>query len=48
MKSKQSVAVHWGTFSMGREGFAQPKYDLLKACEDHGVSKDEFITLKHG
>ena len=37
IRSKQSVGVHWGTFSMGRQGFIEPKLDLIKACQEQNL-----------
>lgn len=48
LRSKQSVGVHWGTFSMGRQGFVQPKYDLLTASKNHGLKEGEFLPGTHG
>lgn len=40
IKSKKSVGVHWGTFPLGFEHYHQPKEDLLKAVQRHGLSED--------
>lgn len=48
IKSKKSVGVHWGTFPLGFEHFLQPKQDLEKALTNHGLKKEEFITVHHG
>lgn len=48
IRSKKSVAVHWGTFPLGFEHYHQPKEDLQKAAAKHGLREDEFVTLQHG
>jgi N-acyl-phosphatidylethanolamine-hydrolysing phospholipase D len=48
IRSKKSVGVHWGTFPLGFEHYHQPKEDLLKAVEKHGLKNDEFVTIQHG
>jgi L-ascorbate metabolism protein UlaG (beta-lactamase superfamily) len=46
--ARASLGVHWGTFLMTDEPLDQPLRDLDAARKVHGVSEDEFRTLRHG
>lgn len=48
LRSRKSVAVHWGTFPLGFEHWYQPKKDLAKAKLKYGLKEEEFITMPHG
>ena len=42
------MAVHWGTFPLGAEGFCQAKFDLIEARKKHDMPEDEFLLVAHG
>jgi N-acyl-phosphatidylethanolamine-hydrolysing phospholipase D len=46
--SRQSVAMHWGTFRFGREPMAEPPLYLKKALTAAGISPDKFLLMKIG
>lgn len=46
--SKKSVAIHWGTFILTDEPLDEPPKRLEKAREEKGISREEFLVLKHG
>lgn len=46
--SKQSIAMHFGTFRMSAEGIDQPKDELRIALSQKGISEDSFAVLKEG
>lgn len=46
--SKQSVAIHWGTFILTDEPLDEPPARLKKALQDKNLFKDTFKVLKHG
>jgi L-ascorbate metabolism protein UlaG (beta-lactamase superfamily) len=48
LRSKQSVAMHWGTFMLTDEPLDEPPAKLKKALQEMGVPESEFIILKHG
>lgn len=48
IKSKQSIASHFGTFALADDGEAEPFDELQKALVNKGVSINEFIKLKEG
>ncbi|KAL3074346.1 hypothetical protein niasHS_015176 [Heterodera schachtii] len=49
VKSKKSIAVHWGTFEMGSyETYLEPREMLTKAVAAAGIEPEAFVTLKHG
>ncbi|GMH79510.1 hypothetical protein TL16_g08171 [Triparma laevis f. inornata] len=49
VRSRRTVAVHWGTFPLADEGWDEPRTDLDMACKDEGVCRvEEFVTLGHG
>ncbi|GMH90241.1 hypothetical protein TrST_g7317 [Triparma strigata] len=49
VRSRRTVAVHWGTFPLADEGWDEPRKDLDMACKDAGVCREtEFVTLDHG
>jgi L-ascorbate metabolism protein UlaG (beta-lactamase superfamily) len=48
LRVKQSVAIHWGTFMLTDESLDEPPERLHKALKDRGISRDEFLVLKHG
>nr|CAD2142945.1 unnamed protein product [Meloidogyne enterolobii] len=49
VRSKKSIAVHWGTYEMGSsEPYMEPKSKLEEAVQKEGLNSNEFITLGHG
>lgn len=48
-KTKQAVAIHFGTFSdLTDEAIDQPKKDLYEALKEQNISKDKFIIPEFG
>jgi len=48
VKSKKSVAIHWGTFALANEYYLEPKTKLREALDNFGLDINNFITLEHG
>lgn len=48
VRSKKSVAIHWGTFILTDEPLDEPPERLAEARQQAGISPDEFMTLQHG
>jgi N-acyl-phosphatidylethanolamine-hydrolysing phospholipase D len=48
LKSKQSLAVHWGTFPLADERVLQAPADLVAGRKDLGLTATDFFTLRHG
>lgn len=48
LKSKQSAAIHWGTFRLADDGDLEPALELGRARAAMGVSADSFFTMAHG
>ena len=48
LRSKKSVAIHWGTFMLTDEPLDEPPVKLKAALLEQGVSEDMFLILKHG
>jgi N-acyl-phosphatidylethanolamine-hydrolysing phospholipase D len=48
LRSKKSVAIHWGTFMLTDEPLDEPPKRLVKALEEKNLSKDDFVVLEHG
>ncbi len=46
--SKQSLAMHWGTFPLTDEEVLEPPALLKKALEDKNLDEEYFMTLKPG
>ncbi len=47
--SKHAIGIHFGTFAdLTDEAIDQPRLDLLKSLENHGLSKDRFIVPVFG
>ena len=46
--SKQSLAMHWGTFPLTDEEVLEPPALLKKALEEKNLDEKYFITLKPG
>jgi len=48
VKSRQSIAIHWGTFALANEYYMEPKSKLLESLKKFGLDINNFITLEHG
>jgi len=48
LRSKQSIAIHWGSFRLSEEGLEDPPKDLRKALETEQIDRSSFGTLDHG
>lgn len=48
LKSKYSIAGHFGTFQLTEEGYDDPVKDLEKAKKKFGISSKEFTSMKIG
>lgn len=48
VRSRKSVAIHWGTFILTDEPLTEPPERLKKAMAQEGVPDSEFLILKHG
>ena len=48
VRSKKSVAIHWGTFILTDEPLDEPPKRLEEARRENGRSEEEFLILRHG
>ena len=48
IKSKYSVAMHWGTFILTDEPLDEPPVKLRQAMQKYHIVKSEFEVYKHG
>jgi len=51
VRSKQSLAIHWGTFPLADEDFTEPALELARARDAHPERLAEgtsFFTMTHG
>jgi len=48
VRSRQSVACHWGTFRLTDEPPGEPPVALRQAMLDHGLPAEQFRTLRFG
>jgi L-ascorbate metabolism protein UlaG (beta-lactamase superfamily) len=48
LRSKQSVAMHWGTFMLTDEPLDEPPLKLKAALKKKGVLDNKFLVLMHG
>ncbi|KAI6181113.1 N-acetylphosphatidylethanolamine-hydrolyzing phospholipase D [Aphelenchoides besseyi] len=47
--SRKSLAIHWGTYSMGSyEPYLEPRSLLREEVEKAGLAATDFFTLEHG
>lgn len=43
-----SIGMHFGTFPLADDGMSEPREDLEKARNKHGLTREEFFTLDEG
>jgi N-acyl-phosphatidylethanolamine-hydrolysing phospholipase D len=49
VKARQSLAIHWGTFSnLTDESLYEPPQRLAEERRKAGLSERDFVVLKHG
>jgi L-ascorbate metabolism protein UlaG (beta-lactamase superfamily) len=48
LQSKQSIAMHFGTFPMADDGMTEAVEELEQAQAKHGISAEEFSVLPEG
>jgi len=48
LKSKKSVAIHWGTFVLTDEPLDEPPERLIEARKKENLNPGEFLILRHG
>jgi N-acyl-phosphatidylethanolamine-hydrolysing phospholipase D len=48
VKSKQSVAMHWGTFRLTLEPLDEPPQKLREALAAAGIDEDRFWVMRQG
>ena len=48
LKSKKSIAMHWGTFQLTDEPMDEPIKLLKKLTVKENFTSDEFVTMTHG
>jgi len=48
LKSKKSIAMHWGTFQLTDEPMDEPVKFLKKLTIENNLLSDEFIAMTHG
>jgi L-ascorbate metabolism protein UlaG (beta-lactamase superfamily) len=48
VRSRKSIAIHWGTFILTDEPLTEPPERLASALEKNAIPPDEFVVLKHG
>ncbi len=48
IKSKKSVAVHWGTFPLSDEDCLEPALELARVRDLANVDASSFFTMAHG
>ena len=48
LRSKKSVAIHWGTFILTDEPLDEPPERLAAALRDNRIPQEDFSVLQHG
>jgi L-ascorbate metabolism protein UlaG (beta-lactamase superfamily) len=48
VRSKVSIATHFGTFPLADDGYDEPVNDLKLALAKHNLTTDDFIAMKEG
>jgi N-acyl-phosphatidylethanolamine-hydrolysing phospholipase D len=48
IRSKKSVAIHWGTFILTDEPLDEPPKRLAAALQENQIPREDFLVLQHG
>jgi len=48
VRSRKSVAMHWGTFVLTDEPLDEPPVRLAAALKDAAIAESDFLVLQHG
>jgi N-acyl-phosphatidylethanolamine-hydrolysing phospholipase D len=48
IRSKKSVAIHWGTFILTDEPLDEPPKRLAAALQENQIPGEDFLVLQHG
>lgn len=48
VRSKQSIGIHWGSFSLAAEGHNEPRAILKEEMEKSGLPVEQFTTMEIG
>jgi N-acyl-phosphatidylethanolamine-hydrolysing phospholipase D len=48
LRSKKSVAIHWGTFILTDEPLDEPPKRLAGALQKNQIPTEDFAVLQHG
>lgn len=48
IRSKKSVAIHWGTFILTDEPLDEPPQRLASALQENQIPPEDFVVLQHG
>ena len=48
IKSRKSIAMHWGTFQLTDEPMDEPVSLLKSLVKKKEMSRSEFIAMQHG
>ncbi|XP_035207769.1 N-acyl-phosphatidylethanolamine-hydrolyzing phospholipase D-like [Stegodyphus dumicola] len=48
VRSKRSLAIHWGTFSLANEYYLDPPLRLRESLDKYEIPHELFFTMKHG
>ncbi|XP_054711170.1 uncharacterized protein LOC129220766 [Uloborus diversus] len=48
VRSKKSLAIHWGTFCLANEYYLDPPVKLRNGLDKYEIPPENFFTMKHG
>lgn len=48
VRSRRSLAIHWGTFPLTDEPMDEPPGLLRRELEEAKLAPEEFVSLRHG
>jgi N-acyl-phosphatidylethanolamine-hydrolysing phospholipase D len=48
VRSRQSVAMHWGTFRLTEEPADEPPKALARALQEAQIPSEKFWVMQHG
>ncbi len=48
IRSKKSVAIHWGTFILTDEPLDEPPQRLARALQKNKIPPEDFLVMQHG